>query len=207
MKHIYLFIAVLFLFACSKEETFGPYNLKNGQEVELSVDHRYGAINDPLLILPQNKPADLSLSGFSDRKPGYMYKVKAKVHVEKIPLMDGPDKWFEFIKIIKEEKYLGSEPFEIQLIKSYVPGGPSISLGKTNEQYNYIADKIILTYTNQTVKDQLEEIYQHNLEIRKSWETTTPIVIPKWKAIKATVTHDPASFGKAYLVQHIEFTL
>ena len=207
MKYIYLFIAAIFLFACSKDETFGPYNLKNGQEVELSVDHRYGAINDPLIILPQNKPADLSLSGFSERKPGYIYKVKAKVHVDKNPPQDGSDKWFEFIKIIKEEKYSGSEPFEIQLIKSYVPGGPVISLGKTTDRYTYIADKIILTYANQTVKDQLEEIYQHSLDIRQSWGTATPINIPKWKGIKATVIHDPSNFGQAYLVQHIEFTL
>lgn len=207
MKYLYLLIVVALFSACSKQELYGPYNLKDGQEVELAVDHRYGAVNDVLLMLPQNKPAEASLSGFPQRKPGYSYRVKATFHIDKNPAADGPDRFFEYKNLVKEEKYLGTDPFELQLIKSYIPGGPFISMGKTGEQYDYIPEKLQLTYTSQTVKNQLEEIYQHILEMRQSWGTANQISIPKWKSIKATVIHDPANFGKAYLVQRIEFTL
>jgi len=205
MKYLSLIFFVLFLSACSKEEVYGPFKLKNGQEVELLVDHRYASANESLLILPQNKPAETSLRGFDDRKPGYNYRVKARLNVNPDPPQDGPDRWFNFIRVISEEKYQGNEPFEIMLIKSYVPGGPGISLRKTNDRYQYIQDKLELTYASQEVKDQLEEIWQNALEIRDSWELNHHVSNPKWKSIKATVTHDPDNFGKAYLVQRIDF--
>jgi len=57
------------------------------------------------------------------------------------------------------------------------------------------------------VKDQLEEIWQNVLEIRENWEANHQSGRPKWKSIRATVTHDPGNFGKAYLVQRIEFLM
>lgn len=206
MKHHYLLFVILFFSACSKEELYGPNQLKNGQEVELLVDHRYAAEVNQLLISPQNQPAEASLSGFTDRKPGYSYRVKATFHVDKNPAADGPDRWFDFKKVISEEKYLGTEAFDISLIKSYIPGGPFISLQKTGDQYDYIEGKLQLTYNSETIKNQLEEIWQNAEEIRKNYSMQQVLVKPKWKAIKAIVIHDPANFGKAYLVQRIEFT-
>lgn len=206
MKYVSLILLIVVFSACSKDELYGPFKLKNGQEVELLVDHRYGAENTSLLILPQNEPIDLSLYGFDSRKPGYTYKVKAKLNVSENPPQDGPDKWLDFSRVISEEKYQGNEAFTILIIKSYVPGGPTINLLKKGEQYEYVPDKLALSYANQTVKAQLEEIWKHQLEIRESWNNKVSI-LPKWKSIKATVTHDPNNFGKAYLVSKIEFSL
>lgn len=206
MKYSPLLFLVIFLSACSKEEVYGPLKLKNGQEVELSVDHRYAADGETLLIMPKNVPAELSLQGFMDRKPGYTYRVKARFHIEKEPLQDAPDRWFEFSKVISEQKYMGTEPFDISMIKSFVPGGPTIYLTKDGEQYQYIQEKLQLSYANQTVKNQLEEIWQHALEIRERQKKEQKWIAPKWKSIQATVTHDPNNFGKAYLVQRIVFT-
>lgn len=205
MRYLSLIFFVLFLSACSKEEVYGPFKLKNGQEVELLVDHRYASVNESLLILPQNKPAEMSLRGFDTRKPGYTYRVKARLNVEANPPQDGPDRWFNLISVISEEKYQGSEPFDILLIQSYVPGGPVITLSKTNGKYEYMQDKLELSYASQAVKDQLEEIWQNVVEMRTNWEENHQSSLPKWKSIKATVIHDPANFGKAYLVQRIEF--
>jgi hypothetical protein len=206
MKYLSLFL-VLFLSACSKEELYGPFKLKNGQEVELLVDHRYAAVNDDLLILPQNKPAELSLHGFQQRKPGYIYHVKARLNVDPNPPQDGSDRWFNLTQVISEEKYQGNEPFDITLIKSIIPGGPVITLLKKDDQFLYIQDKLELTYANQEVKDQLEEIWQNVFEIRENWIKNHQQSYPIWKSIKATVTHDPSKFGQAYLVQHIEFSM
>lgn len=206
MKYLSLLFLVIFLSACSKDEVYGPSKLKNGQEVELSVDHRYAAVGETLLLMPKNEPAEMSLHGFLDRKPGYTYLVKAKFHVEKNPPQDGSDRWFEFSKVIKEQRYMGNEPFDISLIKAFIPGGPTIYLGKTGEEYQYIQEKLQLSYANQTVKDQLEEIWQHVVEIRESQKKDQKWLAPKWKSILATVTHDPNNFGKAYLVQRIVFT-
>lgn len=205
MKYLSLLFLILFFSACSKEEVYGPLKLKNGQEVELLVDHRYASANETLLILPKNTPAEMSLRDFSERKPGYTYRVKARLHVEKNPPQDGPDRWFDFSRVVSEEKYLGNAPFDIMLIKSFVPGGPVITLFKKDDQYQYIQDKLQLTYTSQTVKDQLEEIWQNALDIREKAKNNLQSD-PKWKSIKATVTHDPNNFGKAYLVQRIEFS-
>jgi hypothetical protein len=207
MKYLYVLLSVVFLSACKKDEVYGPYKLKNGQEVELLVSHRYAAINDPLMILPQNEPVALSIHGFEQRKPGYVYRVKAKFNVEANPPQDASDRWFNLTEVISEEKYQGNETFDIALIKSYIPGGPFISMRKIEGKYVYIQDKLELTYANETVKNQLEEISSFLEEAYKNWEKSKEMTEPKWKSIKATVTHDPDKFGTAYLVQHMEFSM
>jgi hypothetical protein len=206
MKKLYVIILVFVLYACKKEDKYAPHDLKNGEEVELLVDHRYEALNEQLLLLPQGNNTELSLHGFDQRKPGYTYRVKAKFHFEKEPPMDASDRWFDFISVIKEEKYQAADSFEIALIQSPGFGGPIIVLQKTGNQYYYLYDKVQLTYTNQAVQDQLEEIWQNAVAVQQSYQTATPIRSFKWKAIKATVTHDPANFGRAYLVSSIQFT-
>ncbi|WP_316823511.1 hypothetical protein [Pedobacter gandavensis] len=205
MKQLYLLFLVIFCSACSKEETYGPTKLKNGQEVELLVDHRFQSVDETLIELPKNTPAEFSLYGFLQRKPGYTYLVKARFHFEKNPPQDGPDRWFDFIRVVNEQRYSGNESFKINLIQSFIPGGPTIYLGKSAEQFQYLGG-IQLTYANENLKAQLEEIWKHALEITESRKTNQQAINPKWSAILATVRHDPSNFGNAYLVQEIKFT-
>ncbi|MBB6238634.1 hypothetical protein HDC90_003276 [Pedobacter sp. AK013] len=202
MKNILFLFVAFALVSCKKSERYGPLNLKNGQEVELLVSPRYAADNDVLLKLPGNVDAGASLWGFDQREPGYTYRVKARFNRDKEPLQDGPEYYFIFEKIISKEQYRGSESFTVQLITNYVVGGPNIRLSKTGTDYYMIPDKLQLTYANSTVQNELEEIWQNAQEIRANWQKGQR---PKWKAIKATVVHDQQKFGKAYLVQQIQF--
>ncbi|WP_316828804.1 hypothetical protein [Pedobacter miscanthi] len=204
MKKLTLLFLVIGLFSCKKEEVYGPLKLKNGQEVELLVDHRYGSDKDILLKFPEKELAGAALVGFDQREVGYTYRVKAKFHNDDNPPQDDSAYSFIFSRIVSKEQYKGNESFDVQLIVSYVPGGPVIRLNKTGNDYFFNYDKVQLTYANSTVQSQLEEIYQNALEVRTNGQKAQ---LPKWKAIKATVTHDPQKFGKAYLVQKIEFTL
>jgi hypothetical protein len=205
MKYIYLLMAVTFLSACSKEELIGPSKLKNGEEVEILVSDRYGTVDDPVRLLPSNKPAEMSLAGFMEREPGYNYRVKARVVKPAEPPQDSPAYWLEFIKVVGKEKSNITAPFALALIQSFVPGGPIIRLRKEADKY-YFDDKLTLSYANEEVRQQLEEIWTFNKSIYESWENTKTVPPMKWKAIIATVTHDPQLFGKAYLISKIEFT-
>ncbi|WP_443937618.1 hypothetical protein [Pedobacter sp. MW01-1-1] len=201
MKFSFLLLCTICLFSCSKDKLIGPDNLKNGQVVELLVDHKYNSTNDPLILLPKNEITYTALAGFSDRQPGYSYRVKARFHHEENPPQDGPSYWYDFLNIVSKEAYKGNTTFEIQLIYSYVVGGPTIQISKKDANYYFVPDKIQLTYTSDAIKNQLEEIWLHAKEIRES----STIKQPKWTSIKATVTHDPQKFGSAYLVQNIQF--
>lgn len=205
MKYFQLLFAVFFLTACSKEDLIGPSKLQPGQEVEVAVSDRYGAIEDPLLLLPSNKPAEMSLAGFMNREPGYNYRVKAKLVKPAEPPQDGAAYWLEFIEVLRKEKNATNVPFDLAVIQSFVPGGPIIRLTKAGDKY-YFDDKVTFTYANNEVRYQLEEIWLHKKALYESWQSTKTMPSMKWKAIKATVSHDPQHFGKSYLVSKIEFT-
>ncbi|PWS33278.1 hypothetical protein [Pedobacter paludis] len=202
MKNLIVLLLAICLISCKKEATYGPLNLKDGQQVELLIDHRLGSDKDILLKLPENEQAGASLAGFEQREPGYTYRIRAVFHYDANPPADGSSYYYEFLNVISKEQYKGTESFDIQLIVSYIPGGPIIRLNKQGTDY-YFSDKIQFTLANATVGSQLEEIWKNVQEIRANWQTGQR---PKWKAIKATVIHDPQKFGKAYLVQKIEFT-
>ncbi|MGY3054884.1 hypothetical protein ACVWYG_003093 [Pedobacter sp. UYEF25] len=201
MKNVLLLCFAICLCSCSKEK-FGPLNLKDGQVVELLVGDKYGSDQDELLILPARNAAEASLYSFTERRPGFTYKVKAKFVVAPKDLQDGPAYYFEFINVISKERYAGNESFTIPLIVSYVPGGPVIQLNKSDDNFFYLSDKIQLTYKDEEVRKQLEEIWQHAQEIRSNWPNNQQL---KWRAVKATAKHDSAKFDSAYLVEKIEF--
>lgn len=203
MKHIYLLIIGLIFAACSKEKTYSSYKLKEGQELELLVSNRYGAIDDKPLLMPQNSPIDLSLYYFYDREPGYAYRIKARMHVEKNPPQDGPAYYLEYIETLSKEKYEGNESFELELIQSYIPEGSQIILYKEQEKYLLWA-KIQATYRDAEIEEELEEIWQHQKEIHQNYKDNI-YTEPKWRSIRATVSHDPNNFGNAYLVQKLHF--
>jgi len=202
MKNLILLLTALFFVSCSKEELYGPRKLANGQEVELLVDHRYASDSDVLLHLPANEPAGASLAGFKDRQPGFVYRVKARFNHQENPPQDGPGYWFDFLNVISKEQYKGSEAFNVNLIVSYIPGGPFIRIEKQVNEYFLVGEKIQLTYTDPVIGNQLEEIAQNARTVRESWPNLQQ---PKWKSIKATVVHDPKLFGQAYLVQQLQF--
>jgi hypothetical protein len=202
MKKLMFGLALCLFVACKKENVYGPLKLHDGQEVELLIDHRYLADQDVLLKLPEQIDAGSSLTGFAEREPGYTYRVKARFSHDDNPPADGASNAYEFISVISRNKYPGTDPFTVPLIVSYVPGGPFIRIHKTGNDYFLTTDKIQLTYTDPAIATQLEEIWQHSQYIRANWQTVTR---PKWTAIKATVVHDPQRFGKAYLVQRLEF--
>jgi hypothetical protein len=205
MKHLLLLVIAFSLLSCAKEEDLhGPFKLKDGQVVELLVDHKYGSDADQLLKLPNREAAGAYLSNFEEREPGYTYRVRAVFRYTDDPPQDGVSYWFDFLDIVTKEKYTGNDPFEIELIRAYIPGGPTIHMNKKGNDYFIQADKIQLTYANDVVKSQLEEIWQNALEMRNNAMTNR---VPKWKSVKATVSHDPLKFGSAYLVQKIQFTL
>lgn len=206
MKYLYLFFAFFMLTSCSKED-LGPMGLKHGQEVEVTVDHRYGAIDERHGLSPNKEPLEYNIHGFDEREAGYIYKVKATVHLDRSdpPIQDGASHWLNFTEIISKEKYEGNEPFEIGLIQSYIPGGPVIMLAKEAESY-FFSSNIQLTFHDEAIGDQLEEIWQHNKEIHEAYTIDGNYKETKWQSIRATVTHDPDNFGKAYLVSHIELT-
>lgn len=205
MKHLLLLFTAFTLLSCSKDELHGPNQLKNGQVVELLVNHNYGSTEDILLQLPNKVAAGAYLSGFEERQPGYSYRVKARFVFTENPPEDGSSYWFEFMDILNKDKYTGNDDFQIELIRSYVVGGPIIQLNKKGNDYFFQTEKLQLTPANETVKGQLEEIWQHAQAIREKQPGQDPT--PKWKSIKANVVHDKQFFGKAYSVQNIHFEL
>lgn len=202
MKNLFFLLIIFALVSCKKQEVYGPMKLKNGQTVELLVSHRLDSDTDLLIKQPGNETTNTSLSGFDEREPGYNYRVKAKFVHDEDPPQDASSEYFIFEKIISKEQYKGNESFTIQLITNYVVGGPNIRLGKTGNDYYFIPDKLQLTFTDNTVQNELEEIWLNAQEVRANWKTGQ---LPKWKAIKATVVHDQKKFGKAYLVKQIQF--
>lgn len=171
--------------------------------MEVLVSHRYGVIYDDVLMLPQNKPAEMPLFYFNDREPGYTYRVKAKMVAEKVPPQDGSAYHLEYIETLSKEKYEGSESFDIWLIHHSLTGGSQIVVTKEDGKYQF-RSKIELTYNNVEIRNQLEEIWQHHEEIIQDYKDKI-YTQPKWRFIQAMVSHDPDNFGKAYVVSHIEF--
>ncbi len=203
-KSLYFLFAVLFIASCKKEE-LGPMGLKHGQVVTVRVGHQYGAINDKPLLLPDHTPAAYALHGFNERKPGYNYEVKARVHLDRSdpPIQDAPPYWLDFIEVAKTEKYEGDESFQLALVQSHIPGGPVIMLRKHDGEYHFIPEKVTLRPANEQVAHLLAEIWEHNEP--NFCYCNQPYVEPKWESITATATHDPENFGKSYLVSAIEW--
>jgi len=203
MKHILLIVLCLTLLSCKKDPVYGPLGLKDGQEVELLVDHRWGGKDDVLLTYPGKLATYSYLEGFDEREAGYTYRVKAVFHNEAEPLQDGPSFYFKFLKIVNKQPHKDKEVFTIQLIRQGVIGGPTIQLGMKENKYYFIPDKIELTAGNTEVEKSLAEINEYVGKIRSSWPASPQF---KWKGIQAIVTHDVEKFGTAYKVQQIIFT-
>lgn len=211
MKKIYAILAAALVFSsCSKEKGYGPFNLKDGQEVELQINHAYGAIGDTPLLLPENESPELPLTGFDERQAGYSYTIRAKmVEYDGPVMMDGfQGSHLEFKKVVSKEKYQGDESFEISLVRSVVPGPDMIWLDKQEGSYYHILStgaKIQLNYSDSQIAEKLEEIWNERIAHlhADSPEQAKPL---KWKRIILTAKHDRQNFGQAYLVTSIELS-
>lgn len=204
MKHIYLLFAVLILAACSKDK-FDPSNPKNGQKVELLLDHYMDARDQRVLLLPQKESSHMSISGFEERELGYTYKVKAKVYVSPVVVMDdGANSWFEFLEVISKEKYTGDQPFEINLVHSigFHSGG---NLAVKNEAGQFKYGKYDLRFVNAQDKQHLDELLLREKEVKSAEQFKAHQEYLRKMALKALVTHDPQNWGKGYLVHSLKF--
>lgn len=206
MKNL-LFVlgAVLLLLSCKKEEVYSPWKFKNGQVVELQVSHKYASTDNQLLLLPAKEPIDISLYDFTEREPGYIYKIKAKMVGLKEPPSDGSSYYLEFMKVLNKEKYNGNETFTIPLIRSFIPGGPHIEIRKKDDKYYFEGEKLILKPLNTEAAGELATLWQEQLDLEAQWKANQSAV-PKWHMVTARVKHDPENFGKAYIVEKLTFT-
>ncbi|WP_345947783.1 hypothetical protein ABDD95_13090 [Mucilaginibacter sp. PAMB04274] len=179
---------------CKKD--FDPDKPKNGQEVELFLDHYQDVGNQMAYLLPDKIKSPYGLQGFNERELGYTYRVKAKVVITKEPLQDGPDRWFEFERVVSKDLYTGTEPFQVSLISNFVPGGPGLAIGKRDDKYYYLSYEF--KPANDAVKARIEEV----LALRQ--RIYTDPAYGHSVSIKATVTHATDNRANTYLVQGIE---
>jgi hypothetical protein len=194
MKHFYLLLSLIFLFtACSKDE-FDRSKPKNGQEVELYVDH-YIAGGNQRLFITSNRAENLGtyVNNFDEREIGYTYLIKAKVVVPENILWDGPAYWFEHIKTIRKDKYQGSDTFALPLFGSWMPN-PFFCLTKEAGKFSYYSG-YDLAPANDTVQADLEKALVKGREVLTSGGP---------RALNIFVKHDPANYTKGYIVYRVE---
>lgn len=193
MRYLSLLFIALLALGCSKDK-LDPDHMKDGQIVELFVDHYSAYGSRTIFVMPKNEASSLNLAGFDQRELGYTYKVKARVVVPKTPVMDGPDRYFSFIEVLSKERYTNNAPFEISL-KFHDLFGSALAFGKENNVFNYMG--YTLNPENDDVRKQLEDIYLLKDKFRQD------IDYSRLNDVKAVVTHDPANWGKGYLVRSV----
>lgn len=210
MRNVFILFLVLSFVACSKDE-FNPLKPKNGQNVELFLDHYWDVNDQRAFLLPQKQPSSMSLRDLrevDEREPGYTYKVKAKVVVSKDEIQDGPNSWFELVEIVSKEKYTDDEPFEIGLIGHDLFGS---YLSVKEEEGQILYGNLLLNPTNVEVKQQLEAYIRQNEQLRDEFiESKDENKYREYQeylrklALRAVVTHDSENLGKGYIVHSIK---
>jgi hypothetical protein len=193
MKHFYLLLTLtLLLAACSKDE-FDPLKPKNGEVVELFVDH-YISGSDQRIFLSADRKKSLGtyVDKFPGRELGYTYVVKAKVVVPSEYLWDGPSYWFDYIETIRKEKFQGQDTLTLPIYGAVGPF-PTIFVRKETDQYYYSEGR--LTPVDNTVKANLDTA------IAKAGTLLDQLPPPKPGALY--VKHDPNNYGKGYIVYRV----
>ncbi len=194
MKHFYLLLSFTLLFvACSKDE-FDPSKPKNGQEVELYVDHYISGGNQRLFLKDDRDELLYTyVDNFEEREIGYTYLIKAKVVAPDQPPMDGPSYWFERIETIRKDKYQGQDTFALPLFGS---AGPFtfFCLRKDTGNFSYYSN-YPLTAVNDLVQADLEKALVKGPEMLNSGG---------FKVLNIFVKHDPANYTKGYIVYRVE---
>jgi len=196
MKHFYsLFFIAFLLMACSKDK-FDLSDPKNGQEVELFLDH-YTTGGDSRVFLNTDKKeaAYTYVDKFTEREMGYTYIIKAVVVKPKEPLMDGPSYWFEYKKTIHQDKYQGRDTFALPLFASAGPFS-FFCLRKEAEQYYY--NGAPLTVFDSQVKADFDKAIEQGPPLLNTASTAR-------STMTLRVQHDPNNYTKGYLVYKVTF--
>lgn len=194
MKHFYLFLSFTLLFiGCSKDD-FDPLKPKDGQIVELFLDH-YTTAGDQRISVNAKKDGSLYtyLNNFDEREKGYVYVVKAKVVVTPSGWADYPAYTFDYIKTLTKEKYQGTDTFALPLI-GWVGDGDAFFLRKDAASYTYMDYQ--LTPADATVQADLDKAIEKGLQIMN---TPGPRA-----ALRVYVQHDPANYTKGYIVYRVQ---
>jgi len=194
MKHVYLFLSfTLLLAACSKDDEFDRLNPKNGQVVELFVDH-YISGSDQRIFLNADRKETLGtyVDKFPARELGYTYVIKAKVVVPSAEIMDVPSYWFDYISSIRKDKYEGQDTLTLPIYGAVGPF-PAVFVRKDADQYLYSMGQ--LTAADNTVKANLDSaIAKAGVLLAQQ---------PPAKPGALYVKHDPNNYGKGYIVYRV----
>ncbi|MFC3560904.1 hypothetical protein [Pedobacter jamesrossensis] len=190
MRYLPILFLMLLSFGCSKEAV----NPKNGQIVELFVDHYEETGNQRIYLLPKNEKITTYLEGFSERELGYTYKVSAKAYYPKEPPQDGPDNWFIFEKVLSKTLSNNAELFTISL-KYNSLFGSNIAFAYRNQVFEY--GNYVLRPENDAVKKQLEDLLLLIPKFQTDYQYAANVII------NATVIHDPSNRAKGYLVKSV----
>jgi len=195
MKHFYLLLFAAFSFAaCSKDE-FNPSKPKDGQEVEIFLDH-YTTAGDERIFQNVNRDQSLYtyLKNFDEREIGYTYVIKAKVVVTPPSWQDYPSYTLDYIKTLAKEKYQGTDTFVLPLFGWLSEGSNAFFLRQEAGKYTYLNYQ--LTPADATVQADLDKA----LEIGPPMTTTAG----PWMSLKLNVKHDPANYSKGYIVYKVD---
>jgi len=194
MKHFYLFLSLAFLFvACSKDD-FNPSKPKDGQVVELFLDH-YTTAGDQRISINAKRDESLHtyLKNFDEREKGYVYIVKAKVVVTPSGWADYPSYTFDYIKTLAREKYQGTDTFALPLF-GWIGDGDAFFLRKDAAGYSYLDYQ--LKPADASVQADLGKAVEKGLQMINTAGPRTPL--------KVYVQHDPANYAKGYIVYHVQ---
>ena len=190
MRYIPILLIILLSFGCSKESI----NPKDGQIVELFVDHYAETSNQRISLLPGKELITTYLEGFDERELGYTYKVRARTFYPKVPPQDGPNNWFIFEKVLSKEVYNSTEPFNISL-KYNGLFGSGIAFAFRNQVFEY--GNYTLKPENDAVKKQLEEVLLLRSKLESDYQYAIKVII------NAEVIHDPSNRSKGYIVKSV----
>ncbi|WP_316830798.1 hypothetical protein [Pedobacter aquatilis] len=188
MRYLPLLLLTLLSFGCKK-------GAENGKVVELFVDHYAVSGQQMIYTLPEKTLASTYLEGFDERELGYTYKVRATVYIPDVAPMDGPSRWYKFVKVISKDIYTGTEPFDISLKTNNI-FATTIAFRLDNQVFYY--GNYILRPENDAVKKQLEDV----LALRQKFETDSGYAAKV--LIDATVVHDPNNRSNGYLVKSVK---
>jgi archaellin len=196
MKQFYfLFCSAFLLMACSKDK-FDPSDPKNGQEVELFLDHYTTGGSSRIFLNTDKKEAFYSyVDNFSEREMGYTYIIKARVVRPKEPLQDGPSYWFNYEKTIRQDKYQGLDTFALPLFGA---AGPFSYFCLRKEADKYYYNGAPLTAFDNQVKADFDAVLEQGPPLLNTSS-------PSRTTMTLRVQHDPNNYSKGYLVYKVTF--